>query len=112
MRLKGRYVADPVISIDRGEGVTELITESEAEKIIQYFDINPHKKYTAEERERMKKRNSILTGVAIIPSAICLMVSVGYTAYRFEMFVPIALACFSVTAFILIANSTETKKGK
>lgn len=110
MKLKGRYVPDDsIIEIARNNGLTELMPESEADKIIQYFDINPKKKYTAEERAKLKKRNSVLTGLAIIPAAICTMFSVGYTAYKFEIFVPIAIACFGITAFILIVNVWKGK---
>lgn len=110
MKLKGRYIPDPVIELDRGDGMTEVITESEANKCIQFFDINPHKKYTAEERAKMQKQNKILTGLALIPTSICLMVAVGYTAYTFEMFIPVALICFSITAFILGINAFCPKK--
>ena len=108
--MKGRYIPDPVIDLDRGNGMTELITESEADKCIQFFDINPRKKYTAEEREKLKRRNKILTGMALIPTAICLMVSVGYMAYRFEIYIPIALACFGITTFILGINAFCPKR--
>ena len=104
MRLKGRYIPDPVINLDRGNGLVELITESEADKCIKCFDINPRKKYTATERARLMKKNSILTAIALIPTTACLMAAVGYMAYRFEMYVPIALVCFSITTFILVAN--------
>ena len=115
MRYKGRWIPDPVITeINVGNGMNELrIGNSEVVKKIDVIEFKPRKqKPTKEERAKTKRHNNILMAIATLPTMLCIMAAVwhmseDYTAYR-----PVAITCYAVTAFILIANIVEPKKGK